>query len=47
MARAPMTEHTFTTWDREELFYRAWLPEKPARLQIRQVGITSRSRRMV
>ena len=20
------TEHTFKTWDGEELFYRAWLP---------------------
>src|SRR5438552_17140861 len=24
------TEHTFTTWDGTELFYRAWLPAKPA-----------------
>ena len=25
-----MTEHTMTSWDGTELFYRAWLPEKPA-----------------
>ena len=25
-----MTEQTFTTWDGTQLFYRAWLPEKPA-----------------
>jgi alpha-beta hydrolase superfamily lysophospholipase/SAM-dependent methyltransferase len=24
------TEQTFTTWDGAELFYRAWIPEKPA-----------------
>lgn len=24
------TEHTFTTWDGQELFYRAWLPTTPA-----------------
>jgi len=24
------TEHTMTTWDGMELFYRSWLPEKPA-----------------
>lgn len=23
------TEHTFKTWDENELFYRSWLPEKP------------------
>src|SRR6266404_6103668 len=25
----PATEHTLATWDGVELFYRAWLPEKP------------------
>src|SRR5262245_55933571 len=25
-----MTEHYFTSWDGVPLFYRAWLPEKPA-----------------
>jgi len=31
MDAAPQaTEHTFTTWDGTELFYRAWLPAKPA-----------------
>lgn len=24
-----MTEHTFTTWDGNQLFYRAWLPDEP------------------
>src|SRR5580698_1918712 len=24
------TEHTMTSWDGMELFYRAWMPEKPA-----------------
>ncbi|MBC7855633.1 MAG: bifunctional alpha/beta hydrolase/class I SAM-dependent methyltransferase [Pirellulaceae bacterium] len=28
--RAEATQHTFTTWDGTELFYRAWLPAKPA-----------------
>jgi alpha-beta hydrolase superfamily lysophospholipase/SAM-dependent methyltransferase len=26
----PMTEHVFVSWDGVSLFYRAWLPEKPA-----------------
>ena len=31
MDAAPQaTEHIFTTWDGTELFYRAWLPAKPA-----------------
>lgn len=25
----PFAEHTFATWDGAELFYRAWIPEKP------------------
>src|SRR5213083_1680226 len=34
VARTPQarsaSEHTFTTWDGVNLFYRAWLPERPA-----------------
>src|SRR5689334_16831102 len=29
-----MTEHHFTTWDGVSLFYRAWLPEKPAEIAL-------------
>jgi alpha-beta hydrolase superfamily lysophospholipase len=30
-AASPATEHTLANWDGIELFYRAWLPEQPAR----------------
>ena len=29
--RLTMTEHRMTNWDGKELFYRAWLPNKPAK----------------
>ena len=29
-----MTEHYFTSWDGAPLFYRAWLPEKPAEMAL-------------